>query len=404
MSKNKPRKNRRNSNGKGSINYLESSNRWCASVMHGYKDADKKKPNRVTFYGQTEDEAEEKLRIFLENPEAFKKESSKKTILAIDYIKSYLEDKHGTIRDSSWDRLECAFRINIEPYLENLQLSQVQPKHIEKIQNAANKNGLSHSSIKKIYEVLRPAFKLAVKENLITENPFEQTTLLKQKDVKKKTKKKKIYTESERDILVETVNNFYNDNSSVTYRYFPIFSFIMNTGIRVGEALALTWDDLLENNDGTFILHVKHNLSRSALRNADKELTGKRKVILDNTKTDAGDREIPLNQKALKAIEQIKETKTFYNINSKFIFATPDNKPSTIGRIQKSFINLIKLADIKENYGIHSLRHGFATYLVDNKQDIKDISELMGHTDVRFTLNTYVHSNIDKKRRAVDTL
>ena len=408
MSKNKPRKNRRNSNGKGSISYLESSNRWCASVMHGYKDNDKKKPNRISFYGKTEDEAEEKLRAFLENPEAFKKEkkkeSTKERILATDFFKGWLKSKHGSIRDSSWDRLECAYRINIEPHLENLNLLDVKSKHIEKIQNTANENGLSYSSIRKLYEVLRPAFKTGVKEKLITENPFEQTTLLKQRDIKTKTKKKKIYSEYQLEKFLNTIDKYYNDTSSVTYMYFSIFRLITFSGIRAGEAMALKWNDLVEHEDGTFSIRIDENLSRSAMRDENLELTGERKSIIENPKTEAGNRDIPLNQKALKAIEQIKETNKLYNINSKFIFATQDNKPCTIGRLQKSFINLLKLAEIDENYGIHSLRHGFATKLIDNKQDIKDISELMGHTDIYFTLNTYVHSNDIKKRDAVNTL
>lgn len=402
MAKNSNRKKAKRDNGNGSVYKLKNREYYCAAVMHG-KKADGK-PNMVRFYGKTEQEAKAKLNAFLLNPTPLE-QASNKPILACDFIEHWLKDyKYGKIKDSSFDRLECAYRINIKPHLKGLQLSQVKPKHIEKIQNTANQKGLSYSSLKKIYEVLIPAFKFAVGKKFITENPFEEVKLLTKNDIKKKTKKKKIYSDTECEKLVNTVNKFYNNVSSVTYRYLPIFSLIINTGMRAGEALALTFDDIIEYEDGTFSIRVDENLTRSAIRDENLELTGKRKVKLEEPKTEAGNREIPLNEKAIQAIEQIKEIKKLYNISSKFIFATSDNKPCTIGRLQKSFINLLKLSEIDENYGIHSLRHGFATKLLDNKQDIETIAELMGHEDSGFTTRVYIHSNDIKKRNAVNTL
>ena len=407
MSKNKPRKNRRNSNGKGSISYLETSNRWCASVMHGYKDNDKKKPNRISFYGKTEDEAEEKLRAFLENPEAFKKEvkkEEKESELANDFFIRYLKIKRDSIKDSSWDRLECAFRVNIAPHLEDLQLSQIKPKHIEKIQNTANENGLSLSSIKKIYEVLRPAFKFAVeKEKTITENPFEETTLLQKQDVKKKVKKIRICSESQVEILLQTVDSFYNDTSSITYKYFSAFSFMIYTGLRAGEVLALKWDDLIEEEDGTFSIRVDENLVRSAVRDENLQLTGKRQSILGIPKTEAGFRDVPLHPKALNSILQSKETNELYNITSEFIFATPQNGHCTISRLQKSITNLIKLSGIGTNYGCHSFRHLFCSRLAHNGAQILEIAELAGHDDLKTTAR-YMHSTEQRKRNAINGL
>jgi|GEM_PF-3342060 len=408
MSKNIKRKNTRTDNGEGSLNYLKSTDRWCASVMRGYKDDGK--PNRISFYGKTKEDAKEKLRAFLENPEALKKEKKKEeqeSELANDFFRRYLKirrnSKSNPIKDSSWDRLECAFRVNIEPYLEDLQLSQIKPKHIKKIQDVANKNGLSLSSIKKIYEVLRPAFAYAMAKKLITENPFEETILLKKKDVKKKTKKIDICSESQVEILLQTVNSFYNNTTSITYKYFPAFSFMIYTGLRVSEVLALKWDDLIEYEDGTFDIRVDENLVRSAVRDENLELTGKRQSILGATKTEAGNRNVPLHPKALNAISQIKETNKLYNINSKFIFATPENGHCTMARIQRSISNLIKVSEIGENYGCHSFRHLFCSRLAHNGAKIVEIAELAGHDDMKTTAR-YMHSTKLRKRNAINGL
>lgn len=70
---------------------------------------------------------------------------------------------------------------------------------------------------------------------------------------------------------------------------------------------------------------------------------------------------------------------------------------------QTSFSRLLKKLNIK-HYGIHSLRHTFATRLLENGVDIKTISELMGHSSPTVTLNRYVHTNMDNKRIALQKL
>lgn len=70
---------------------------------------------------------------------------------------------------------------------------------------------------------------------------------------------------------------------------------------------------------------------------------------------------------------------------------------------QTSFENLLKKLNIK-HYGFHSLRHTFATRLLENKVDIKTISELMGHSYPTITLNRYVHTNVQNKIKALQIL
>ncbi len=403
MNKTTKRKKAKRDNGNGSVYKLKNREYYCAAVMHG-KKADGK-PNMVRFYGKTEQEAKTKLNAFLLNPIPLEK-ASNKPILACDFIEHWLKDYkyvQKNFRKSSFDRLECSYRINIKPYLKGLQLSQVKPKHIEKIQNSANEKGLSLSSIQMVYKVLRRAFANAITKHLITENPFEETTLLQKKDVKKKVKKIRICSESQIEILLQTVDSFYNDTSSITYKYFSAFSFMAYSGLRAGEVLALKWDDLIEEEDGTFSIRVDENLVRSAVRDENLQLIGKRQSILGQPKTDAGFREVPLHPKALNSILQSKETNELYNITSEFIFATPENGHCTISRLQKSITNLIKLSGIGTNYGCHSFRHLFCSRLAHYGVQILEIAELAGHDDLKTTAR-YMHSTELRKRNAIKAL
>ena len=91
------------------------------------------------------------------------------------------------------------------------------------------------------------------------------------------------------------------------------------------------------------------------------------------------------------------------NSSCDYVVASRNNKQVFVRAYQKCFDNLLKKLDIK-HYSFHSLRHTFATRLLENGVDVKTISELMGHSSPIITLNRYVHTNIDNKRKAVEKL
>ena len=86
-----------------------------------------------------------------------------------------------------------------------------------------------------------------------------------------------------------------------------------------------------------------------------------------------------------------------------YLFVSHNGKQIKPRAYQKSFDNLLKKLHIK-HYGFHSLRHTFATRLLENGVDVKTISELMGHSSPTITLNRYVHTNIENKRKAMNNL
>lgn len=404
MNEAKTTKREKRENGDGSkICYLPSTNRYCSKFMIGHKENGK--PDYKCIYGKTEAEVKRKRK-------EFKKELlltdklAKRPMLASKFFNHwFLDYKYHEISDSAYDRIRCAYENQIKPFIENMQLGQITPKLIETIINTANKKGLSYSSIKKIYEVLKPSLEVAVKEKLISENPFVNARLLTKNKVNKPTKKVTIYTQEDVTKLIRTIDDYYLDVSSLTYIHFPLFTFLINTGLRVAECMALKQCDLIEDKTGELCIRVDESLRRSRKRDEAGNPIGGIKVELKSPKTEAGKRLVPLNANAIKALKQVQELNSLLNINSEFIFATKYNTHTTIGRVQKSFENLLKLAEIKENLGIHSLRHLFGSNLANIPDiNIKEVSELLGHTDISFTLRTYIHGNISNKRKAVNAL
>ena len=172
--------------------------------------------------------------------------------------------------------------------------------------------------------------------------------------------------------------------------------FILNTGLRMGEALALKWSDI---NFEKKTVSVTKNL----ILVKDRSGKGlKYKLILqDRPKSDKSKRMLPLNKAALQALEDLK-TAPGYSPNG-FIIHTKDGKPVLPRTFEQMLGLMCKAAGIRE-IGAHSLRHTYATRLFEKRVDIKIISELLGHSSTEITYRVYLHVIDALKENAVQAL
>ncbi len=172
--------------------------------------------------------------------------------------------------------------------------------------------------------------------------------------------------------------------------------FILNTGLRMGEALALKWSDI---NFEKKTVSVTKNL----ILVKDRSGKGlKYKLILqDRPKSDKSKRMLPLNKAALQALEDLK-TAPGYSPNG-FIIHTKDGKPVLPRTFEQMLGLMCKAAGIRE-IGAHSLRHTYATRLFEKRVDIKIISELLGHSSTEITYRVYIHVIDALKENAVQAL
>ncbi len=162
----------------------------------------------------------------------------------------------------------------------------------------------------------------------------------------------------------------------------------LQTGLRVGELCALSWEDVdLENR----ILHIRHTVSRVP---AEK---GRTKLILDRPKTESSAREIPLPRVLLPLLKEQKA-----KARSPFVVSDREGFLST-RTFDARYRRMLKDACI-EPIRFHSLRHTFATRCVNVGMDIKSLSEILGHSGVAITLDTYVHSSMERKRAQIEKL
>ena len=160
------------------------------------------------------------------------------------------------------------------------------------------------------------------------------------------------------------------------------------TGVRLGELLALKWNNV---NFKTKLIYINKTTSEVCFNH-------KTTLFEDAPKTTSSIREIPISSSLLPILQRLKT-----NTQCDYVIASNKNKQVHPRAYQKSFENLLNKLHIK-HYGFHSLRHTFATRLLEQGVDIKTISELMGHSTPTITLNLYVHTNLQNKRKALEKL
>lgn len=155
------------------------------------------------------------------------------------------------------------------------------------------------------------------------------------------------------------------------------------TGIRVGELCALKWEDVHKNE-----IVITKTLHR---------IKGGRGTVLEVTepKTKSSNRIIPLPQFLIPIAEQFRSTGAVLKTQTGGIA-----EPRLMQRRFEKYIEECGLP--KTNF--HALRHTFATRCVEAGFDIKSLSEILGHTDVKTTLNKYVHSSFELKQKNMDLL
>ncbi len=166
----------------------------------------------------------------------------------------------------------------------------------------------------------------------------------------------------------------------------------LNTGIRLGEICALTWNDIDLKNK---LITINKSLQRVY---KDKKDT---KILIDKPKTKKSIRKIPINQKLYKILAEIK-LKNNYDGDEFFLTGCKD-KYIEPRNYQYKLKKCFKECNLK-NYKFHILRHTFATECIEIGMDIKSLSEILGHATVDITLNKYVHSSFYTKKKFLEKL
>ena len=264
-----------------------------------------------------------------------------------------------------------------------------------------------------VHCLLHPTFQLAVRDEIIRNNPTDGVM----KEISRESSKNRGIRHA---LTVEQQRAFmeYIANHPIYYHWWPMFTVLLGTGCRIGEALGLRWQDL-DYDKRT--ININHSLSYYQKPESNKSV-----LRISKPKTEAGIRTIPMLDIVKDAFEMLYEEQLENGFNeteidgmSGFIFCNrfgmvpnPQTVNHTIKRIANSY-NADEVVRAKKerrnpiilpNFSCHHLRHTFCTRLCENETNLKVIQSIMGHRNIETTMDIYAEATEEKKQESFENL
>lgn len=376
--------------GSGSISQRKDGT-WTARVVIGTNEANK--PKIKALYGKTEREVKKKLKDFLldyhKNGQIIVSKSSVE-----NYMRNWLYNKKANeLKGKSFDRLEQSVMYQVIPEIGLVQVTAIRADDIQLMLKHLKDKGLSWSSVKKAYDAVNECFRTGVEKRDLAFNPASGVSVPKQKLFDKQPEVK-YYTDDEVDRLVASARALYN-NGKPHYRLGDLVPLVVNTGLRTAELLGLKWEDVDVENK---VLYV--NSTRVLVKDRTGS-TGRNYMVIeqDSGKTKSSIRTVDLNDSACTALQRLRTVTGEFE----YVLSTKGGKPVNPRFPDKTLRNIAVSAGFPEEkiYGMHSLRHTFATRLFAAGVEVKVVSELLGHSNTKLTENIYIHVIESLRKKAI---
>lgn len=311
---------------------------------------------------------------FLKFKEGFTLENEK-TINEL--INEWLNYKKVILKESSYYRYIYMINQYILPYLNNIKMVNIVSYDFNNLVVELMKT-LKATSIKNVIGLLKSILSYAYKKYGYEYN-FNFVSLPKIHKAELR-----VLTQREKNRLEKYClkNNNLRDIGIVI---------CLNTGLRIGEICALKWNCInLEKR----VIKVQYTMQRIY----DK-IEKKSKISIDVPKSENSLRTIPISTKLYSILKPLKKQ---YKSNCYFLTGSSNNyiEPRNY---QNYFKKCIKVCKIKD-FHFHQLRHSFSTECINVGMDIKSLSEILGHSDIKITLQKYVHSSFSTKKKYLERL
>ena len=367
---------RKRKNGEGTVR-LRKDGRWEGRIVIGYDENGLPKTKNVL--AKTKGECIEKLKALKSTITPDTPVKLKADMPFGEWLDYWYETYcKPNARPATQRTYEGYIRLYLHPRLGNIPLNKVTINDVQqmctwmmteaRMDQKNGDSGLSDSQVRNCYSLCDRVLKKAVAEKLIARNPTKGCKL----PPNRPNEMKVLSREDMQKVLIQAKEE----------NYYELFLLEFATGLRLGELMALQWDDV--------------DLVTGELRiNKQVNLVGS-KLVISEPKTKAAVRTLVLPPSVRKVLAEYKT-----RVNSRWLFPSPkkDDLPIIPSAVSRRLHTLLEHAGC-EQVRFHDLRHTFATNALARGMDIKTLSTILGHVSSATTLNTYSHVTDEMRQRA----
>jgi len=287
------------------------------------------------------------------------------------------------VKFSSYCCYEKLITKYILPYFEDIGYEKLGTpiinefsEHMLKCGKVNRFGGLSSKSVHDILVVMRSVAKYAEQEYSY-KNPMRNISM-----PKSEIKEAVVFNKDERGRLQNYLqSNLTDSNLGILLT--------MYSGLRIGELCALTWGDIDFENGAV-------RVAKTLQRVPERSGSNKTSVIITSPKSKTSVRDIPIPAFVMDILQHNRHSDNCYILSG-------NNRPVESRTMQNRFKAVLKECGIR-SANFHLIRHTYATACIESGFDAKTVSELLGHSNVNITLNRYVHSSMERKKKCVDGL
>ena len=333
----------------------------------------------------------------------------KNNLTVNDMYNSWIQLKRG-LKENTFSNYKYMYKMFVEPDFGKNRITDLKRSDVRGFYNfLAEEKHVQINTIDSIHTVLHQVLEIAVEDDYLRYNPSDNALKELKKAVNFEVEKRRALTVSEQEIFEAFLRK-----KGQYHRWYPVFTVMLWTGMRVGEITGLRWCDI-DLEEGS--INVNHTLVYF-----DKRAEERCTFAINTTKTKAGERSIPMLPKVKEAFLMEKEYQRECGVKSEsvvdgyrdFIFVNRFGNVQHQGTLNKALRRIIRdcnfeiLDKNKQNdviilpkFSNHSLRHTFTTRMCEAGVNIKAMQEILGHADAETTMDIYAEATKELKKSAL---
>ncbi len=359
---------KRRSAGEGSCYFHSGSKRWTSTLSLGV-GPDGKRQSWHGGYHQYKREAVAELQQAIERHRQGQVVAAPHQTLA-DYLTRWLADKQPSLKPRSYDSIALNVH-RIVDHLGIVQLSKLKPPAIQAAYTALLAKPLSRRSVEQCHTVLHGALEQAVRWELLARNPCDSVSVPRPE----RSEMQALTADQVRALFAAAIDDPLR----------PLWVLFATTGLRLGEALGLRWQDVDLEGSRLFVRQqLQRQVGAGLVFTSAKTHRSNRGVILA-----PGTVAVLYAHRAHQAEERLRVGPGWQD--NGLVFARADGRPMEPSRVDEQFHEALERAGLPR-VRVHDLRHTVASYLLSVGTHPKIVQELLGHSTISITLDLYTHS------------